>query len=207
MKSKISNKASYRERLEEIIDLSYELLCRKVAEGSIEIPNEASFQLQLGTILKIVGQLYEFRDKDRFVINMEAHQEIEATEKSKRGIARCDIELKFLYGDTCKAKAYIELKHFRKSRTAATTDNRFALFMDLKNLETYKSSSEICCEIVFADDKNYTLQGKSKIDIGEGVISPKEIVYTDEKKVTLSNSYEFHWDSFSEKHHFLKLVF
>lgn len=205
MKSKISNKASYRERMREIIDLSYELLCRKVVEGSIEIPNEASFQLQLGTILKIVGQLYEFKDKDRFVINLEAPQEIEATEKSKRGIARCDIELKFLCGDTCKAKAYIELKHFRKSSTAATTDNRFALFMDLKNLEVYKSPSDICCEIVFANEKNYTLPGKSKIDIGEGVISPKEIIYTGNKMVTLSNNYEFHWDSYSDRHHFLKI--
>ena len=207
MKSNVDSKASYRERLQDIIELSYKLLCNKVAKGNIEIPNEASFQLHLGTILKIVGQLYEFRDKDRFVIKLEAPQEIDATEKSKKGVARCDIELGIYYGETCKAKAYVELKHFRKSANAATTDNRFALFLDLKNLETYKSTSDIFCEIVFSNDKNYTIAGKSKIDIGNGVSSPKEIIYTETKKVSLDGQYTFQWDTFSDNCHFLKVLF
>ena len=207
MKNNVDSKASYRERLQEIIDLSYRLLCHKVAKGNIEIPNEASFQLHLGTILKIVGQLYEFRDKEHFVIKLEAPQEITATEKSRNGKARCDIEIGMNYGETCKAKAYIELKHFRKSPTAATTDNRFALFMDLKNLETYKSASDICCEMVFTNDVNYTKAGKSKIDIGNGVTSSKEIVYTGNKQITLSGEYKFQWDSFLDDCHFLKIMF
>ena len=48
IKSKnMKNKASYRERLKEIIELSCDIFCRKVDEGMIDIPNEASFQLQL----------------------------------------------------------------------------------------------------------------------------------------------------------------
>lgn len=200
-------KLSYKERLLEIIDLSYKLFCNKVNERSIEIPNEASFQLQLGTIMKIVGQLYEYNEKDVFVIKLESPQEIECTEKSINGKALCDIELNFRYGNTCKAKAYIELKHFRKSKTAASTDNRFALFKDLKNLETYKSPSDICCEIVFSNDENYTIKGKSKIDIGNKVLSPKTIFYTPDKIVSLKNEYFFKWDSYSEECHFLKIVF
>ena len=203
----MQSKTSYRERLLEVIELSYKLLCNKVAEGSISIPNEASFQLQLGTIMKIVGQLYEFHEKDHFIINLEAPQAIAATAKSQKGKARCDIELSFRYGNTCKAKAYIELKHFRKSPNAATTDNRFALFKDLKNLEKYKSKADICCEMVFSNDGCYTVAGKSKIDIGNGVTSPKTIVYTSNKSISLDNEYPFNWDSYSDDCHFLKILF
>lgn len=59
----MKSKASYRERLKEIIDLSCDIFCRKVEEGMIVVPNEASFQLHLGTIMKMVGQLFEFNAK------------------------------------------------------------------------------------------------------------------------------------------------
>ena len=207
----MKNKASYRERLKEIIELSCDIFCRKVDEGMIDIPNEASFQLQLGTIMKMVGQLFEFNAKDRFVINLETPIEIEATAKSVNGMARCDIELCFYYGSTCKAKALIELKHFRKDKNETVTSNRFSLFKDLNNLEMYKktdSSTTICCELVFTDNENYTNPNTdSKINIGEGVTSPKTIVYTSNKTITLDNEYTFHWESYSEKCHLLKILF
>ena len=207
----MKSKASYRERLKEIIELSCDIFCRKVDEGMIDIPNEASFQLQLGTIMKMVGQLFEFNAKDRFVINLETPIEIEATAKSVNGMARCDIELCFYYGSTCKAKALIELKHFHKDKNETVTDNRFSLFKDLGNLEMYKKvepSSIICCAIVLTDNMNYTKpETNSKINIGEGVTSPKTIVYTSNKTITLDNEYTFHWESYSEKCHLLKILF
>lgn len=207
----MKSKASYRERLKEIIDLSCDIFCRKVEEGMIDIPNEASFQLQLGAIMKMVGQLFEFNTKDRFIINLETSKEIESTIKSAKGLARCDIELCFYYGATCKAKALIELKHFRKDKNEAVTDNRFSLFMDLGNLEMYKkveTSSTICCAMVLTDNVNYSKPDtNSKINIGEGITSPKTIVYTSNKTITLDNEYTFHWDSYSEKCHFLKVMF
>ena len=207
----MKSKSSYRERLIEIIDLSYNLFCQNVEEEMIEVPNEASFQLQLGVIMKTVGQLFEFNAKDRFVINLETPKDITATAKSVNGKARCDIELCIYYGSTCKAKALIELKHFRKDKNEAVTDNRFSLFKDLNNLEMYKKvepSSTIACAMVFTDNVNYTKsETNSKINIGEGVTSPKTIVYTSGKTITLENEYTFHWDSYSEKCHFLKILF
>ncbi len=206
----MKSKSSYRERLKEIIELSCDIFCRKVDEGMIDIPNEASFQLQLGTIMKMVGQLFEFNAKDRFVINLETPIEIEATAKSVNGMARCDIELCFYYGSTCKAKALIELKHFRKDKNETVTSNRFSLYKDLNNLEMYKKaelSSTICCELVFTDNVNYpNPKTDSKINIGEGVTSSKTVEYGN-KTVALDNEYTFHWESYSEKCHLLKILF
>ena len=207
----MKNKASYRERLIEIINLSYKLLCCKVGEKSIILYNEASFQLQLGVIMKQVGQLYEFDLKDRFVIHLESPKEIDPTIKSPNGKARCDIEISIFYGDTCKAKALIELKYFRKNKNEAITDNRFALFKDLKNLEIYKTieqSRVICCAIVCTDNENYTKSDtSSKINIGNDVISTKEICYTTDKTITLENVHHFNWDSTDNGYHFLKIIF
>ena len=71
-----NNVLSLKERLTEIVDISYRVLCNKIVSQSINIPNEASLQLQLGVILKQVGQLYEFSTEDRFTIQLEDVQDI-----------------------------------------------------------------------------------------------------------------------------------
>ncbi len=206
----MKNKASYKERMIEIINLSYKLLCSKVEGKSITIFNEASFQLQLGVIMKQVGLLYEFDLKDRFVIHLETPKEIEPTIKSANGIARCDIEASLLRGDTCKAKALIELKYFHKSKNEAVTDNRFSVYKDLQNLEVYKSiepSGTICCEIVCTDNENYKKPDtSSKINIGDNALSMKKIDYAN-KTITLNNEHCFKWDSTDNGFHFLKIIF
>lgn len=191
--------------------MSYKLFCNKVNDEMIVIPNEASFQRQLGVIMKQVGQLYEFHPKDRFVINLETPKEISSTAKSENGKARCDIEIAMYYGTTCKAKALIELKHFRKNKNEAVTDNRFSVFKDLSNLESYKKAEPfdtICCEMMFTDNINYTKsETSSKINIGNEVTSPKQIVYTSNKTIDLENEYTFLWDSYSDNCYFLKIIF
>ena len=76
------------ERLKQIIDLSYKLLCHKVVAESITVHNEASLQMQLGIILKQIGQLYEFDKNDRFTVELEAWIKIPSTNKSANGKAR-----------------------------------------------------------------------------------------------------------------------
>ena len=78
---------------------------------SISISNEASFQLQFGVILKQIGQLYEFDEKDRFYIQLEDVQTIDVTQKSKHGRARCDIMLSLKNGKD-EFSVAIELKYF-----------------------------------------------------------------------------------------------
>ena len=61
----------YRNRLKEIIEMSFQTLEMKLSNGGIISKNEASFQLELGYILKVFGELYEFhpREKNRYKIN------------------------------------------------------------------------------------------------------------------------------------------
>lgn len=147
-----------RERLKEIVKISYSILCNKIAYGDIKIANEASLQMQFGVILKQVGQLYEFSGTDRFSIELETIQPISPTTKSSKGQARCDISLRFSMENNDTANAIIELKHFKYDKTSeAVADNRFAIMKDIENLEHYKEkdSQLLCYEILYTDNKNY----------------------------------------------------
>ena len=103
-----------KERLKEIVKISYNLLCNEIAGGSITIYNEASLQMHLGVILKQVGRLYEYTKTDRFSIDLETWQEIDGTLKSKNGRARCDINLK-MENEQEKYEVALELKYFKYS--------------------------------------------------------------------------------------------
>lgn len=46
-----------KERLQEIVEMSYRLLCNKIVGGLVDVDNEASMQMQLGVIMKTIGQL------------------------------------------------------------------------------------------------------------------------------------------------------
>ena len=160
-----NNVLSLKERLTEIVDISYRVLCNKIVSQSINIPNEASLQLQLGVILKQVGQLYEFSTEDRFTIQLEDVQDINATQKSKNGKARCDIMLKH-----CK-------KASKKASSETITDNRFSIWCDLENLENYKevfsqkNQELIGYEILYTNNPNYANPGStSYVKIGHGIV-------------------------------------
>ena len=114
---------SIEERLKQIIDTSYKLLCDKIVTGNIVVDNEASLQMQLGVILKQIGQLYEFGKNDHFTVDLETWQDISSTSKSNKGRARCDIYLKYT-SETETKEAAIELKYFKYSPNEAVTDNR-----------------------------------------------------------------------------------
>ena len=147
-----------QERLKEIVKISYTILCNKIAYGNITIANEASLQMQFGVILKQVGQLYEFDNTDKFLIDLETIQAISPTIKSSKGQARCDILLQFSINSGNVAKAVIELKHFKYDKTnEAVADNRFSIMKDIENLEHYKEkdSQLLCYEILYTDNKNY----------------------------------------------------
>lgn len=207
----------YKERLKKIVDTAYFLLCNKIAGEEIVVNNEASMQLQLGVIIKTLGNLYEFSPTDHFSIKLETPEIISPTAKSKKG-ARCDIELSFFEGRQKKlrAQAFIELKYFKRPSTDSisetTTDNRFRVLMDIENLEHYQkelwnrnSLKPLCYEIVFAENSTYcSAKGTTKYDIGEGIKTKKTYSYVG-KTVTLENEYVFHWDKYSDKQHWMKI--
>ena len=196
---------SIEDRLKQIIDISYKLLCNKIVSGGIRIDNEASLQMQLGVILKQIGQLYEFGNNDHFTVELETWQDISSTSKSNKGRARCDIYLKFISNLEAK-EAAIELKYFKHSTNEAVTDNRFSLLLDLENLEQYKANNPdlLCYEIVYTDNENYAkLDNRSKIKITP-TISGNTEPYAG-RTITLQKSYSSVWDSYSKEHHFLKI--
>lgn len=144
-------------RLQEIVQTSYRLLCNKITGGLIEVDNEASLQMQSGVIMRTIGQLYEFSPKDRFSIVLEhvVRNENIQTWKSK-GKARVDVMLTLTNGDeTCKA--VIEMKYFPKTDGETITDNRFSMLADIENLETYirLGVANLGFFMLYTTNKNY----------------------------------------------------
>jgi hypothetical protein len=62
---------TYRDRLARIVDDGYDVLSQKIRKGRISVDNEASLQLHYSSILKTLGELYEFAKADLFSIELE----------------------------------------------------------------------------------------------------------------------------------------
>lgn len=186
-----------KKRIRYIVDTSYYILCNKIINGDIIIYNEASMQLQLGTIMKQLGGLYEFSKNERFSIELEAPVQIQKeTQKSRNGSARCDIKIS-LSSETETCEAFIELKYLKKSFTEAVTDNKFFVYSDIENLQEYKkiNNEGLCYEIVYTDNINYTCKNDYKFCIGDGyILSAGSYEYTKDRKIIIEKEYNFHWD-------------
>ena len=195
-----------KERLQEIVETSYRLLCNKIVGGLVDVDNEASMQMQLGVIMKTIGQLYEFSPEDRFSITLERVVKSDdiQTWKSK-GKARIDIVLTLSNNkETCTAA--LELKYFPKSDGETVTDNRFYVLADIENLETYRhlGIADLCYFVLYTTNKNYTTDARSSIKIGnEDTISGE--ISSNSRIVKLSGSHKLHWDIYEDgKHCFLQ---
>ena len=191
-----------QERLERIVDTAYEILCGKVASGSITIENEAAFQLQLSVILEQLGRLYELAPNDRFSISLEKVVDnlSQKTTKSTNGKARCDIVLQLQNAQTA-----IELKCFIPdgNTTEPVTENRFKVLCDIENLEQYKKDHGFTgYEIVYTNNKNHP----SSKAIGEnGIAKGVHTINKNQKSVTLKATYQCNWNEYSNTHFFLKI--
>lgn len=196
-----------KERLNKIVEISYFILCNKIASKSINIDNEASFQMHYAVILKQIGQFFEFDDNDRFSIQLENVQTINITQKSKNGKARCDIMLSLNNKEDDYSIA-IELKYFKKVQGETITDNRFSILCDIENLESYKKVHEKldCYEILYTDNSNYANpKSSSYINIGNGSKLDAGRHSSNGRCVSIENSYTLKWDIYDNNHCFLKL--
>lgn len=194
-----------KERLQEIVETSYRLLCNKIVGGLVDVDNEASMQMQLGVIMKTIGQLYEFSPEDRFSITLErvVKRDDIQTWKSK-GKARIDIVLTLSNNkETCSAA--LELKYFPKSDGETVTDNRFYVLADMENLETYRrlGIADICYFILYTTNQNYTTDTRSGVKIGnDEPLSGK--IESNNRTVTLKGCHKLQWDIYDDgKHCFL----
>ncbi len=194
-----------QDRLREIVRISYSLLCNKIVGGLIDVDNEASLQLQLGVIMKTIGQMYEFTPEDRFSIVLEHVVKDEAIQTWKsKGKARIDVMLTLTDGkDTCSAA--IEMKYFPKAEGETVTDNRFFMLADIENLETYLRLGEagLGYFMLYTTNNNYTTDTRSGVKIGNDEPISGQIK-SNNRTVNLTGSYQLHWDTYNNgKHCFL----
>ena len=202
---------SARERLLEIVGLSYKIFQARVVNGTIgDFENEASMQLQFGVILQNVGRLYEWDAKDKFSIIFEKKFEIEPTFKSPNGIALCDIYVEMRTSEPKDVyKVGIEVKNFPKIKGETTTDHRIAVLADVQNLEAYYAAGSINSgfSIVYTTNTNYSNKNTtSNVNIGQGM--EVSIGKSGDKEVKLHDPHYMHWNIYhkgTKSHCFLKV--
>lgn len=210
---------SLEERLFQIVTLSYESVCNKIANGSIVVDNEASFQLQLGTILQAIGNLFVYSKDEQFEIRLEhTFRLAQPTVKCANMKARCDIYLK-MESATDKCVAIIELKFFKKANHREP-NNRYDFFADLQNLEQYKrqGESQLNFMIVGTDHSHYFDNQQDPLSDatadfnfrdGTKYIAGTPLHYNTDnpygEDIVLTHDHIFHWDRYSYKLAFMKI--
>ncbi|HMU88352.1 MAG TPA: hypothetical protein PKC11_12110 [Agitococcus sp.] len=201
--------------LDEIIATAYQLLVHKLAFGGIIARNESSFQLELGYILKTLGQLYEFSVADKFHLEFETYISLNKMSK-KSGSDKARVDLLLVYkNENCTTRAAIELKFFKKENHREP-NNRYDVFKDVSNLELYKQHGiDICYFILATDHSHYYNQEKYSIDTADfdfrnettykaGTILRYKTNKPYGEALCLSQDYNFVWDSINDLY-FLKL--
>ena len=199
-----------------IIEQSYDILIRKIGEGTVIPKNEASFQLEFGCILKTIGSLYQFDINDKFNIEFESQLKLkDESEKSGTNNARVDIIIKYSSGGI-ETLAAIELK-FLKKENHREPNNRYDVFKDLSNLEKYKDNGIDICYFILATNHSHYVDPKIKLsnntgdfDFRDGVeyIANKKLEYKTVKPygdvISLNQNYIFKWVGINDLY-FLKL--
>ncbi len=209
-------KEKYKNRLKELINISFNLLEQKIANGGIISKNEASFQLELGYILKVVGQLYQFNPDEKFHLELERYIYLQKeSKKSKTKTARTDIYIEFGTKNE-KVTCAIELK-FLKKQNHREPNNRYDIFSDLSNLEDYKENGiDLCYFYISTDHSHYVNQNEYSENTkdfdfrtGKKYCSGKKLEYKTEKPygnpISLKGNYEFNWTEPSDNLYFMKL--
>lgn len=130
-------------------------LINKVSGGSIDFNNEASMQLQLGAIFSALGSIYEYKQRDKFHIELESYANLPGV-SVKSGSNTALIDVSMCLGDNHNfATSAIELKFFKK-KNHREPNNRYDVFADLKNLETYRQHGyDICAFLLLTDHEHY----------------------------------------------------
>lgn len=208
----VESKQNDLKMAEEIIERAYELLIRKLGAGGLCVRNEMAFQIELGSILRVLGNMYEFRPKDKFSLDFECYIDLkEKSNKSGNNKARVDILIRYN-----SVVAAIELKFFKKENHREP-NNRYDVFNDLSNLENYKQSGiDLCYFMLGTDHAHYVdpekiySQDTGDFDFRDGVRyeANRLLEYRTNKPygtpICLKQNYSFKWNSINNLN-FLKL--
>ncbi len=194
------------DRLKQIVNIAYERMCGKITGQRIEVCNEASLQLQMASILKTLGELYEETPNERFNIELEKNVFLQDSQfvKSTTNKAKIDIWVALENTETGQQQSCaIELKYFKKVNHREP-NNRYDVFKDLHNLESYQDFVDIGFLLVATDHSHYVNKKIYSLDTGDFDFrdgskyhSGTELVYKTQKPygppITLNGSYKFNW--------------
>jgi len=196
----------YTNRLKKIVEFSFESLYEKIAGGSIIVENEASLQLQLSSIIKIIAELYIYRKDESFSIELEKLVILSSGTFNKSGSnkARIDIFISIenlTNGD--KSNCAIELKFFKKANHREP-NNRYDVFKDIHNLENYGEFSSFGILLVATDHEHYISKETYSSDTGDfdfrnnsKYIKGTKLEYKTDtpygEPIILNNDYQFSW--------------
>ena len=209
-------KENFKQRLNDIIQTSFKLLEMKISYGGIISKNEASFQFELGHILRLIGKLYEFKNDEKFHLEFEKNIKLKQNSiKSSSKKARIDIYLEF-GNQSEKIIGAIELKFLKKINNREP-NNRYDVFADISNLEAYKENGiDICYFYLSTDHDHYVNKKKYSINTadfdfrnGSEYTAGKLLSYNTAKpygnSISLKGNYKFEWIEPTKNLFFLKL--
>ncbi|MCL9638016.1 hypothetical protein L2095_25035 [Bacillus zanthoxyli] len=216
---KIGNFANgdMQERMNFILDLSWDIFKAHCLHGKATLHKEASFQHHFANIINQVGGLYCFSKVEAF------HVDLEYTIKAQLGFERkaeIDIVCELTnFKNQESVKGAIELKHTIKPGDA-TDFGRIGSYQDINRLEKLKALKHgginLCRFYMLANRRAYTnisKPGTSGADFPtyHGYhIEPKRIYRTIHTKMgrdvelVFNKPYEFVWDIYDDP---LKLYF
>lgn len=198
---------NHEARIKQIVEIAYDRLCGKITGQRIDVSNEASLQLQLASILKTLGELYEETPDERFNIELEKNVTLNGGTtfvKSKTEKAKIDIWFSLHNVKTGeKHSCAIELKYFKKLNHREP-NNRYDVFKDLHNLECYGGIVDVGFLLVATDHPHYINQEEFSKDTkdfdfreGRSYKAGTELVYRTQKPygppIKLKGSYDFTW--------------
>ena len=196
----------YKNRLINIINLSFTCLYEKINGGLIVVENEASLQLQLSAILKTFGEQFLYTKEEVFSIELEKPVVLTKGTFSKSNSTKARIDI-FLSIEDIKeneiTNCSIELKFFKKSNHREP-NNRYDVFKDIHNLENYEEFSDFGFLLVATDHKHYVQHAKYSQDTKDFDFRDNSyytacttLVYRTKtpygEPITLKNDYQFKW--------------
>ena len=207
-----------RDRLIRTFDLAYECLRRKINGGRISVDNEASLQLQFASILKSVGELLEVERDEFFSIELEKSVSLATGAFGKSGSKKAKIDAFFSFTNAATKETHscaVEMKFFKK-KNHREPNNRYDVFADILNLESYGGFSDCCFLLVATDHDHYVSQSEysqdtAGFDFRDGItyMAGTTATYRTPKPygvpITLRHPYSFAWDKADGGLHFLKL--
>lgn len=207
-----------KDRLIRTFDLAYECLRSKINGGRICVDNEASLQLQFASIIKSVGELFEMDREEFFSIELEKAVRLNGEVFGKSGSDRAKIDVFFSFTNAVTGESVscaVEMKFFKK-KNHREPNNRYDVYADIHNLESYGTFADYCFLVVATDHDHYVSQDAYSPDTidfdfrhGHQYVAGTPATYRTPKPhgppITLHNTYSFEWNTAAEGLHFLKL--